>query len=115
MSQSDLKPLTLSSEAEILMNKIGQVKSLVECLQPLLDLLTTPHGEEDQDMIRRLLSVMTAVEVELRDRTQAQESLTDRLKTLENNQTAMMNMVSDIHRRISHLMDQGPDVDGSAA
>ncbi|MCV2894990.1 hypothetical protein [Lentibacter sp. XHP0401] len=119
MNTPTLKPLQLSSDTEVLMKQLKQVMGLVESLHPLLDLLTSPHGEEEQEMFRRILSLMTTVEEQLRHSQQDRETSTARLASIEQTQIetlrelkAMKRMTMELHQEFMQLMGPEPTADG---
>ncbi len=103
MNPDALEPLTVSTETEILMDLLRELKSISEQLLPLLDLLKTPVDEEEQNMIRRLLSVMIDVEVALAQNTAWREALEARQARTEETQSAILDQLTLLNSKVEDI------------
>lgn len=103
MNPDALKPLTVSKETEILMNLMEELRLAFARLLPLLDLLNTPQGEEEQEMIRRLLKMMMDVETELARSSAWREEFEARQAKIEENQILILQNLNGLTSKITDM------------
>ncbi len=103
MTPDALKSLTVSSETQILMNLLYEVQEGIQGLSPLLDLLNTPIGTEEKDMIQRLFLVLIAVEKALDQEVAERKALEARLTSIEDTQAKILGQLQHLSSKMADL------------
>ncbi|PVA08496.1 hypothetical protein DC366_18915 [Pelagivirga sediminicola] len=104
MKPDTLEPLTVSTDTDIVLNQLRELQKDIRALAPLLDLLRTPQGQEEQDMIRRLLSTMTNVEAHLTGHTDRQAQAEETQAHIQQQLKRLERKVTDLHRGLMPLV-----------
>lgn len=118
MKPDTLEPLTVSPDTNILMDRMQELQKDIRALAPLLDLLRTPQGQEEQEMIRRLLALMANVDAHLASDTDRHQAVEKRQARIEETQGVILQQlvrlerkVTDLHRGVMPLVTL-PDTQG---
>ncbi len=112
MKPDTLEPLTVSPDTDILMNQLQELQKDIRALAPLLDLLRTPQGQEEQEMIRRLLSMMTNVEAHLAGNSDRQANIEKSQAGIQQQLDRLERKVTDLHRGVMPLVTVPDPTDG---